>query len=108
MTLHLLPTERSCHKDWYTHVKYEGPNSYQSEDMACVKVFADKETDKQMDGRAKNYKPPIYLCGSIQILKFNARKSLKHWETLIRKLYLAKFQDMINLPTKFKYMAANL
>ena len=31
----------------YTHVKYEGPNSYQTKDMANVKVFADKETDKR-------------------------------------------------------------
>ena len=28
-------------------MKYEGPNSHQSKDMANVKVFADKETDKQ-------------------------------------------------------------
>ena len=29
----------------YTHAKYEGPNSYQSKDMANVNVFADKQTD---------------------------------------------------------------
>ena len=30
----------------YTHVKYEGPNFFQSKDMANVKVFADKQTNK--------------------------------------------------------------
>ena len=30
-------------------MKYEGPNSYQSKDMANVKVFADKRTDGQTD-----------------------------------------------------------
>ena len=40
MTLNLVPKER------HTHVKYEGPKSYQSKDMANVKVFADKQTDK--------------------------------------------------------------
>ena len=38
----------------YTHVKYAGPNSYQSKDMANVKVFVDKQnykrTDRQTDG----------------------------------------------------------
>ena len=29
----------------YTHVKYDGRNSFQSKDMANVKVFADKQTD---------------------------------------------------------------
>ena len=29
----------------YTHVKYEGLNSYQSKDMANVNVFVDKQTD---------------------------------------------------------------
>ena len=32
----------------FTHVKYEGRKSYQLKDMANVKVFADKQTDKQM------------------------------------------------------------
>ena len=34
-------------------MKYEGPNSYQSKDMANVKVFADKngQTDGPTDGQ---------------------------------------------------------
>ena len=48
----------------YTSVKYEGPNSYQSKDMANVKVFADKETDKRT---GQNYMPPIYRCIGINI-----------------------------------------
>ena len=52
MILNLVPTERSITR--YTHVKYEGPKAYQSKDMANVKVFAEKKTDKcterQMDG----------------------------------------------------------
>ena len=64
-TLNLLPTEGSCNK--YTHVKYEGPNSYQSKDMANVKVFTDKKKpDQQTNGRAKNYMPSIYQCGGIK------------------------------------------
>ena len=42
--LNLVSTERSCQK-LYSKVKYEGPNSYQSKDLANVKVFADKQTD---------------------------------------------------------------
>ena len=53
MTFNLVSTERSCHKV-DTHVKYEGLKSYQEKDMANVKVFADKESNR----RAKNYKPP--------------------------------------------------
>ena len=40
-------------------MKYEGPKSYQSDNMANIKVLADKQTD----GRAQNYVPPIYRCG---------------------------------------------
>ena len=47
MTLNLVPTERSCHKVY--HVKYEGPDSYQSKDMANVKDFADQQTDRPTD-----------------------------------------------------------
>ena len=35
----------------HTHVKYEGPNSYQSKDIVNIIVFADKQMDKQMDGQ---------------------------------------------------------
>ena len=48
-------------------MKYEGPNFYQSKDMANVKVFADKQTDKWTNGQAKNYMTPIYRCGGIEI-----------------------------------------
>ena len=40
----------------------EGPNSYQSKDMANVKVFAEKK--KQRNGRAKNYMAPVYHAGA--------------------------------------------
>ena len=43
MTLNLVPTEGLV--IGYTHVKCEDPNSYQSKDMANVKVFADRQTD---------------------------------------------------------------
>ena len=52
MTLNLVPKEMFVKR--YTYVKYEGPKSYQSKDMANVKVFADKQTDawinRQTDG----------------------------------------------------------
>ena len=67
MTLNLVPTERSCQK--YTHAKYEGCKSYQSKDMAKVKVFPDKQMEKRThrptDGQ-KLYLPPIYRCGGIE------------------------------------------
>ena len=50
MTFNLVPAEKSCQK-----VNYEGSNSHQSIDMANVKVFADKQTDKPTNGWAKNY-----------------------------------------------------
>jgi hypothetical protein len=37
-------------------MKYESPITYHSKDMANVKVFEDRQTDKQ----AKNYMPPIF------------------------------------------------
>ena len=40
-----------------THVKYEGPYSYQSKDMANVKVFANKGT------RQKPYAPDLSMQG---------------------------------------------
>ena len=47
MALNLVPKER------HMHVKYEGPESYQSKDIANVKVFADKQTDKMtLDGKS--------------------------------------------------------
>ena len=39
----------------YTHVKYDGPNSYQSTDMASINFFADKQTDGRTNGEVKNY-----------------------------------------------------
>ena len=44
MTLNMVPAEKSCHKVC-SHMKYEGYNSYQSNDMANIKVFADKQMD---------------------------------------------------------------
>ena len=50
ITLNLVPIERSCHR--YIHVKYEGFKSYQSKDMANVKVFlqTNKQKTWQTDG----------------------------------------------------------
>ena len=45
MTLNLVPTEGLVTR--YTHVKFEILNSYKSKDIANVKVFVDKETDKR-------------------------------------------------------------
>jgi hypothetical protein len=45
-------------------MKYESLITYHSKDMANVKVFADRQTDKQInrqtDGQAKNYMPTIF------------------------------------------------
>ena len=38
------------------------PNSYQSEDMANVKDFADKQTDRPTNGRVKTICIRIYRC----------------------------------------------
>jgi hypothetical protein len=47
-------------------MKYEIPIIYHSKDMANVKVFADRQTDKQTDGQAKNYMPSIFLYRGIK------------------------------------------
>ena len=41
----------------YTHVKYEGPKSYQSKD----KVFVDKQMDARTNGLDINYNAPDLL-----------------------------------------------
>ena len=46
MTLNLVATKGLVTR--YTYVKYESPNSYQSKDMANVKVFADKHTGQKL------------------------------------------------------------
>ena len=61
----------------YIHLKYEGPNSYQSKDMANVKVFAGKQTDG-----------PKTICpGSIEA---GAQKSNNLYFT-IPNIYAANF-----------------
>ena len=57
MTLNLVATERSVTR--YSHVKYTGLKSYQSKDMANVKVFADKQIDKLTDGQTDG---PKTIC----------------------------------------------
>jgi hypothetical protein len=50
-------------------MKYESHITYNySKDMANVKVFADRQTDEQTDGQAKNYMPPIFRYEGIKIL----------------------------------------
>jgi hypothetical protein len=34
--------------------------------MANIKVFADRQTDKQTDGQTKNYMPPNFRYGGIK------------------------------------------
>ena len=59
------------------NVKYEGSITYHSKAMANVEVFADKQTDRRTNPKAKNYMPPIYRCGEIKrtslLLSFNAK-----------------------------------
>ena len=45
-------------------MKYEGPNSYQTKDVANVKVFADKQMDKWM---GQKLYAPIYQCEGINM-----------------------------------------
>ena len=45
LTLTLTDEQQEGHVTKYTHVEYEGTTSFQSKDMANVKVFVDKETD---------------------------------------------------------------
>jgi hypothetical protein len=44
--------------------------------MANVKVFADRQTDRQTDGQAKNYMPPIFRYGGKKKNQFNAEPGL--------------------------------
>jgi hypothetical protein len=43
-------------------MKYESPITCHSKDIANVKVFADRQTD----GQAKNYMPPIFRYRGIK------------------------------------------
>ena len=49
------------------YVKNESSITYHSKPMANVKVFANKQMDRQTNRLAKNYMPPIYGCWSIKI-----------------------------------------
>ena len=49
-------------------MKYEGPNSYQSNDMANVKVFTDKQTDKHTDGQTDK---PKTICHVVSMRGHN-------------------------------------
>jgi hypothetical protein len=46
-------------------MKYESHITCHSKDMTNVKVFC-RQTDKQTDGQAKNYMPPIFPYGGIK------------------------------------------
>jgi hypothetical protein len=43
-------------------MKYESHITYNSKDMAntCINVFVDRQTNRQTDGQAKNYMPPVF------------------------------------------------
>jgi hypothetical protein len=43
-------------------MKYESPITYHSKDMANVRVFADRQSNRQ----AKNYMPLIYRYGRVK------------------------------------------
>ena len=64
-------------------MKYEGPNTYQTRDMANVKVFANKETEKRTS--QKRY-APIYRCRGIK-KSFETEMGLKHFNQMT-KFYL--------------------
>ena len=61
------------------YMKYESSITYHSKAMAKVKVFADKQTNKQTNGQtdrgtngqANTYMPPIYRCRGIKKLEEN-------------------------------------
>jgi hypothetical protein len=52
-------------------MKYESPITYHSKDKVNVKVFADRQTDRQTDGQAKNYMLPIFRYGGIKMTRVN-------------------------------------
>jgi hypothetical protein len=57
----IVPIEMSYHKE-HTYA-YKSPITYHSKDMANVKVVADRHTD----GQAKNYMPPIFRYGGMEM-----------------------------------------
>ena len=59
-------------------MKYEDPKSYKLKDMANVKVFANKQKDKQTDKQAKNYMPQIYRCRGIKMWTVEIRYQTAH------------------------------
>ena len=46
-----------------SHVKYESPKSYQSNNIANVKVFADKQTDARTNRQTKSICPQFINAG---------------------------------------------
>ena len=49
--------------------------------MANVKVFADRQTDRQTDGQAKNYMPPIFRYGGIKSRSGLLIIAYKYWKS---------------------------
>jgi hypothetical protein len=80
----LVPIERLVIRN--THTKYESPITCHSKDMANVKVFADRQIDKQTDRQAKNYISPIFRYGGmINVQEGTSRNSSSstHWITTV-------------------------
>jgi hypothetical protein len=53
---------------------------YHSKDMANVKVFTDRQTNRRTDGQAKNYMPPIFQCGGIKNSREKRLQVCFHYE----------------------------
>ena len=77
----------------YTHVKYEGPKSYQSIDMANEKVLQTNKwtngcKDKQINRWAKNYMPLIYRCWGIKIFDLSKLKAFCRPQNMAQRMEL--------------------
>ena len=78
MALNLVPQKGLVTR--YTQVKYEGPHSYQSEDMANVKVLEHKEMDQQMG--QKLYAPDLSMWGHKKDIPLSPGQNL-YWSARI-------------------------
>ena len=74
-------------------MKYEGPKSYQSKNMANVKVFVDKPTDawtNRLKGWPKIYMPPIYRCRGHKKEKILVTSIFSTFCNVFKKIFIQK------------------
>ena len=82
------------------HVKYEGPKSYQSKDLANVKVFEHKPTEAQTNGQVKNCMPLINPCRGMKTVKLYFLMFFSQRLNISQFVYFSFF-DIVKIQSDF-------